>query len=96
MGSKLRPGRLLRFSLLAGGFTFSAQGVPAGAELRYEGPANQRRGKADQLHKVLFQYHARRGGMAFEQLTAAAVGVEGAADDFSAALATEAMFDAHM
>lgn len=62
MGAKLlRPGRLLRFSLGADGIRFEG-GRPAGADLKYEGPANQRRGRADAFSKVLFQALARGGG----------------------------------
>lgn len=59
MGPKLlRPGRLLRFSVGDGGLSFVG-GRPVGADLKYEGPANQRRGRADALSKVLFQSMVR-------------------------------------
>lgn len=74
MGPKLlRPGRLLRFSIRAGGLLFNADGSPAGADLAYEGPANQRRGRADVYTKVLFQWQARRQPLQLEALLAAAV-----------------------
>ena len=73
MGPKLlRPGRLLRFSLGVGGLRFEG-GQPAGADLKYEGPANQRRGRADIYSKILFQAVARTGeALGLEALQAAA------------------------
>eukprot|EP00955_Chlamydomonas_euryale_P082025 363662-Chlamydomonas_euryale.AAC.25 len=47
----LRPGRLLRFAVGDGGLIFH-EGKPAGADLKYLGPGNQRRGRADQFSKV--------------------------------------------
>ncbi|KAI8470226.1 MAG: hypothetical protein J3K34DRAFT_521574 [Monoraphidium minutum] len=78
MGPKLlRPGRLLRFSVGPGGVAFDG-GRPAGADLSYEGPANQRRGRADGLSKLLFQVLARAGAApGLEQLQAAAAGGAG-------------------
>ncbi len=52
MGPKLRPGRLLRFSIQQGGMMFGPDGRPAGADLKYEGPGNERRGRADAYSKV--------------------------------------------
>jgi snurportin-1 len=73
--SLLRPGRLLRFSLRGAGLLFNPRdGAPAGADLAYEGPANQRRGRADSLSKVVFQWQARRAPLRLPQLLAAAVG----------------------
>jgi snurportin-1 len=73
MGPKLlRPGRLLRFSIRSGGLLFNPDGSPAGADLAYEGPANQRRGRADVYSKVLFQWQARRHPLQLEALMAAA------------------------
>jgi hypothetical protein len=63
----LRPGRLLRFTLGDGGLTFH-EGRPAGADLRYEGPGNQRRGRADTFSKIMFQYNARRQPITLEAL----------------------------
>ncbi|KAG1677386.1 hypothetical protein FOA52_010766 [Chlamydomonas sp. UWO 241] len=63
----LRPGRLLRFTLGDGGLTFH-EGRPAGADLRYEGPGNQRRGRADTFSKIMFQYNARRQTITIEAL----------------------------
>lgn len=65
--SKLRPGRLLRFTIQAGGMYF-VNGKPQGADLKYEGPANQRRGRADLFSKIMFQYVARREPLLFESL----------------------------
>ena len=71
MGPRLlRPGRLLRFSVMDGGLSFGGSGGGGGvgggrlavsADLKYEGPANQRRGRADALSKALFQWMARAG-----------------------------------
>ncbi|GFR46702.1 hypothetical protein Agub_g8321 [Astrephomene gubernaculifera] len=74
MGDKLRPGRLLRFSIRQGGITFH-EGRPVGADLHYEGPANQRRGRADTFSKILFQRMARTA-----PITAAALAAAVAAD----------------
>ncbi|KAK9837139.1 hypothetical protein WJX81_005845 [Elliptochloris bilobata] len=60
LGDRARPGRLLRFSVASGGLQLGPDGCPLSAHLHYEGPANQRRGKADSLSKVHFQYRARR------------------------------------
>eukprot|EP00882_Tetradesmus_deserticola_P007875 GHRQ01008289.1.p1 GENE.GHRQ01008289.1~~GHRQ01008289.1.p1 ORF type:complete len:253 (+),score=91.54 GHRQ01008289.1:440-1198(+) len=73
MGPKLlRPERLLRFSIRSGGLLFNVDGSPAGADLAYEGPANQRRGRADVFSKVLFQWQARRQPLQLDALLAAA------------------------
>lgn len=77
----LRPGRLLRFSLLDGGLRFDRAGRPAGADLRYEGPANARRGRADAVSKVMFQALARAGdALTLAALQAAATGGGSGAD----------------
>ena len=49
-----------------------ADGSPAGADLAYEGPANQRRGRADQYSKIVFQWQARRQPLQLSDLMAAA------------------------
>lgn len=49
---------------------------PAGADLSYEGPANQRRGRADQYSKVLFQWQARRQPIRLADLVAASAAGE--------------------
>ncbi|GAX78844.1 hypothetical protein CEUSTIGMA_g6282.t1 [Chlamydomonas eustigma] len=67
MAKHLRPGRLLKFSIGEGGFTFH-EGHPCGADLKYIGPGNQRRGRADQLSKVLFQYRVRTNPVTFNML----------------------------
>ncbi|KXZ49130.1 hypothetical protein GPECTOR_23g59 [Gonium pectorale] len=77
MGDKLWPGRLLRFSIRQGGITFH-EGRPAGADLHYEGPGQQRRGRADAFSKILFQRMARTAPLTAEAL-AEAVAVEEAA-----------------
>lgn len=71
VGAKLRPGRLLRFAVGSGGVTF-VDGAPMGADLRYVGVANQRRGRADALSKILFQMLARTKPITIEALMAAA------------------------
>ncbi|GBF92905.1 hypothetical protein Rsub_05741 [Raphidocelis subcapitata] len=79
-GAKLlRPGRLLRFSVGEGGVAFQG-GRPSGADLKFEGAANQRRGRADAFSKVLFQALARGGeAPTLEQLQRAAAAAEAAA-----------------
>jgi len=73
MGNKLRPGRLLRFSIHDGGLMFNPKdGSPTGADLAYEGPANQRRGRADLLSKIVFQWQARKDPMTLSNLMTAA------------------------
>ena len=71
VGGKLRPGRLLRFALGPSGVTFM-EGSPVGADLKYVGVANQRRGRADALSKILFQMLARTKPITIEGLMAAA------------------------
>ncbi|GIL48596.1 hypothetical protein Vafri_5078 [Volvox africanus] len=78
MGDKLKPGRLLRFSIRQGGIIFH-EGRPAGADLHYEGPANQRRGRADSFSKVLFQRLARTAPITVSMLAAAVAASESAA-----------------
>ncbi|GLC63873.1 hypothetical protein PLESTF_000092700 [Pleodorina starrii] len=70
MGAKLKPGRLLRFSIRQGGIIFH-EGRPAGADLHYEGPANQRRGRADSFSKIFFQRLARTAPITASMLAAA-------------------------
>ena len=41
-------------------------GLPVAADLVYEGIANQRRGGADTMTKILFQYYARREPITIE------------------------------
>ncbi|KAG2487114.1 hypothetical protein HYH03_014227 [Edaphochlamys debaryana] len=71
MGPRLQAGDLLRFSILEGGIHFH-EGRPSGADLRYEGPAGQRRGRADPFSKLLFQRLARTQPIRLEALAAAA------------------------
>lgn len=71
MGSALRPGKLLRFEIGPGGIQMQ-DGQPTGADLKFVGAANQRRGRADACSKVLFQYMARRNPISFAQLFNAA------------------------
>jgi len=74
---------LLRFAIGPGGFQFHTDGDnedcrPVGADLIFKGAANSRRGRADTLTKMLFQYSARRQPITFEDLmTAAASGGSG-------------------
>jgi snurportin-1 len=93
MGPKLlRPGRLLRFSIRSGGLLFHPDGSPAGADLAYEGPANQRRGRADVFTKVLFQWQARRHPLQLQALLAAAAAGEqqqGADNEQSSSMADD-------
>jgi snurportin-1 len=83
VGPKLRAGRLLKFTLGAGGIQFSS-GInidsttsdgyiqPVAADLKFVGVANQRRGRADTLSKILFQMMARTQPITIEMLMAAA------------------------
>ncbi|DBA77616.1 TPA: hypothetical protein ACH3X1_009415 [Trebouxia sp. C0004] len=73
MGSGLRPGKLLRFDIGPEGLQVQ-HGQPVGADLKFTGVANQRRGRADVYSKVLFQYLARRdpNAIALSQLLHAA------------------------
>ncbi|KAL4524404.1 hypothetical protein Ndes2437B_g05176 [Nannochloris sp. 'desiccata'] len=101
VGAKLKPGRLLKFTLGSGGVEFSSpikidnteqqqqqqqqEMHPVGADLKFIGVANQRRGRADTLSKILFQMMARRQPIRIDMLKTAAsdsesrglVGVEG-------------------
>lgn len=43
-------------------------GRPTGAALRFEGAAQQRRGRADAWSKIAFQYFARREPLIFQEL----------------------------
>ncbi len=47
-----RPGKLLRFDIGPGGLQMQ-HGQPSGADLKFTGVANQRRGRADVYSKVL-------------------------------------------
>ncbi|KAL3143993.1 hypothetical protein ABBQ32_003801 [Trebouxia sp. C0010 RCD-2024] len=73
MGPALRPGKLLRFEIGPGGIQMH-DGQPLGADLKYVGVANQRRGRADACSKVLFQYMARRQPISFAEILDAADG----------------------
>ena len=42
----------MRFTVTEGGLQLGPDGCPVAADLHYEGPANQRRAKADTLSKV--------------------------------------------
>jgi snurportin-1 len=100
VGTKLKPGMLLKCILGDGGIQFSSNlkfGIdasnkeqqqevhPVGADLKFIGVANQRRGRADTLSKILFQMMARRQPIQIEMLTRVAsegeneglMGVEG-------------------
>ena len=50
-----------------------------GADLTFAGPANQRRGRADSISKIVFQYLARTQPITLEQLQAAAASSAAAA-----------------
>jgi snurportin-1 len=69
----LRDGALVKFAMGDGGVFFSEDGGVLGADLVYEGLANQRRGHgADAVTKILFQYNARRNPITVEELCDAA------------------------
>lgn len=71
LGDKLRPGKLLKFVVGPGGISFQ-DGQPVGADLHFAGPANQRRGRADSISKIVFQHLARTQPITLQQLQAAA------------------------
>lgn len=72
-GGGLRDGALVKFAMGDGGVYFSEDGGVLGADLVYEGLANQRRGHgADAVTKILFQYNARRNPITVEELCDAA------------------------
>mmetsp|Transcript_2514 Transcript_2514/g.6563 ORF Transcript_2514/g.6563 Transcript_2514/m.6563 type:complete len:409 (+) Transcript_2514:140-1366(+) len=70
LGAKLKVGSKLRFSIRDGGIQF-CDGQAVGADLRFEGLSNPRRGRVDFISKILFQYFARRDPLTFEKLTLA-------------------------
>ncbi|KAL4439876.1 hypothetical protein ABPG75_002877 [Micractinium tetrahymenae] len=76
LGDKLRPGKLLKFVIGPGGITFQ-DGQPTGADLHFAGPANQRRGRADSISKIIFQFLARTQPITLQQLAAAAAAAGG-------------------
>lgn len=47
-----------------------------GADLHFAGPANQRRGRADSISKIVFQHLARTQPITLQQLQAAAASCE--------------------
>lgn len=67
LGTRLKPGKLLRFTIRTGGIKMD-NSRPVLADLQFEGFANQRRGRADSISKILFQYNARRGLINFNKL----------------------------
>ena len=86
-GGGLRDGVLIRFAVGDGGLDVR-DGVITGADLMYEGLANQRRGHgADSATKILFQYYARREPITLQEIgeavteQASAPGGGGGADD---------------
>ena len=71
-GDKMQPGLLLRFSIGARGFYLGDGGSISGADLQWEGVANQKRGGADRYSKIVFQWQLRSGRVTFDALLAAA------------------------
>ena len=69
-GGGLKDGLLLRFAVGERGLQIQ-DGLPVAADLVYEGIANQRRGGADTMTKILFQYYARREPITVEEIGAA-------------------------
>ena len=93
-GGGLRAGALVKFALGDGGIVFSEDGGVLGADLVYEGLANQRRGHgADTMTKVLFQYNARRNPITVEELCAAAEEQTRAGDALAANARRAELFD---
>jgi snurportin-1 len=64
--------------------------LQVGADLHFAGPANQRRGRADSISKILFQHLARTQPITLEQLTAAAAASAAAAAEAASAAAAAA------
>jgi snurportin-1 len=69
-GGGLKDGLLLRFAVGERGLQIQ-DGLPVAADLVYEGIANQRRGGADTMTKILFQYYARREPITVEEIGSA-------------------------
>lgn len=71
--SRLHSGLLLRFQLGNEGVAFDSEtGEPRGAQLHFLGVANQARGHADSLSRIVFQWMLRRAPLSFESLLRAA------------------------
>ncbi|CAI5497731.1 unnamed protein product [Closterium sp. Naga37s-1] len=68
----LRPNKLLRFAIGPGGLHLE-EGRVGGADLLFQGTANQRRGGADSCSKILFQYSARHSPLTIQDIAAAVV-----------------------
>ena len=70
----------MRFVVGEGGLTIH-EGALQSADLHYEGVANQRRGGADSLTKIIFQYNARREPITFVEIAEAAAAASAASAD---------------
>ena len=93
-GGGLRDGALVKFALGDGGLAFSEDGGVLGADLVYEGLANQKRGHgADAMTKILFQYNARRNPITVEELCDAAEEQTRAGDALAASAHRAKLFD---
>ncbi|CAD7696610.1 unnamed protein product [Ostreobium quekettii] len=66
---KLKAGKLLRCTIREQGIR-TEYGQPLSADLRFEEFANQRRGHADTVGKVLFQHNARKGLISHDTVVA--------------------------
>ncbi|KAK9808700.1 hypothetical protein WJX72_002173 [[Myrmecia] bisecta] len=86
LGDKLRPGRLLRFSIREEGLQY-VSGQVVGADLHFGGFGNQRRGRADACSKVVFQHQARHQPIQLQQLLHAAAVSEAESADIEAGAA---------
>ncbi|GMH32746.1 hypothetical protein BSKO_00580 [Bryopsis sp. KO-2023] len=63
----LKKGRLVKFTIQEQGIRI-VDGEPQSADLHFQGLANQRKGRADSISKILFQYYARAGRISFDLL----------------------------
>lgn len=65
--SIFRKGTLMRFTIQEKGINV-VDGKVQGIDLHFQEVANQRKGRADSISKILFQYLARLGQITFENL----------------------------
>ena len=63
-----RPGKLLKFDIGPGGIQLH-DGQPTGADLKFVGGANQRRGRADVCSKVVYDLNIKTASEAVWRLT---------------------------
>lgn len=69
-GSSLKIGKLMKFAVNCEGHDISPSDLQ-GISLRFLGFGNQRKGRADTINKILFQYYARLGRISIDGLVTA-------------------------